>query len=96
MSPEHLQWEHCHLRPMCSGDYWIGVNKEGGPMVPSRAKMRICRMSVSMDLARVLCSGRLRRRTPLGASCLEIAGSYEIRSGALIFLSNRFVSEGAL
>jgi hypothetical protein len=30
-------------------------------------------------------SGRLRRRTPLGASCLEIAGSDGIRSGAPMF-----------
>jgi hypothetical protein len=31
-------------------------------------------MHALFDLAGVSCSGRLRRRTPLGVSCLEIAG----------------------
>jgi hypothetical protein len=35
-------------------------------MVPPPAKMRIYRRPFFMDLARVACSGRLRRRTPLG------------------------------
>jgi hypothetical protein len=62
----------------------------------SRLKVRICRMAVSIDLAEVMCSGRLHRRTPLGASCLEIDESDEIRSDVPVFLSNHLVSEGAL
>jgi hypothetical protein len=64
------------------GDYWIGVNKGGGSRVPSPAKMRIFRMYVSMDLADVSSSGMLHRRSPLGASCLEIPESDGIRSSA--------------
>jgi hypothetical protein len=79
----------------CEG-YLLSLNKAGGPRVPSCAKMRICRMPVSIDLAGVSCYKRLRRRTPLGASCLEFAGSDGIRSGAPMFLSNRFILKGAL
>jgi hypothetical protein len=78
--------EHC----------WIGMNKWGGTRAPSRAKIRICQMPVSMDLAGVSCSERLRRQTSLGTSCLEIVGSKRIRSGATVFLSGCLVSEGAL
>ena len=35
-------------------------------MVPSRTKMKNFRMPIPIDLAGWLCSGRLRRRTPLG------------------------------
>jgi hypothetical protein len=55
------------------------MNKGGGPRVTSRAKMRICRMPVSMDVAGVSFFGRLCWRTPLGASCPEIGGSDGIR-----------------
>jgi hypothetical protein len=72
------------------------MSKGGGPRVLSRIKMRICRMSVSIYLAGVSCFGRLRQRTLLSASCLEIAGSDEIRSGAPMFLSGRLVSKGVL
>jgi hypothetical protein len=72
------------------------MNKECGPRVPPRAKMRIYRIPVSMDLARVLCSGRLRQRTPLDVSCLEFAGSDGIRSGVTVFLSDCLILEGAL
>jgi hypothetical protein len=37
-------------------------------------------MPVPMDLSRVSCSGRLRQQSPLGASCLEIAGLNGIQS----------------
>jgi hypothetical protein len=36
---------------------------------------------------------RLRHRTPLGVSCLDIAGSDEICLRAPMFLSDRLVSE---
>jgi hypothetical protein len=39
-----------------------------------------------MDLSGVSSFGRLCRRTPMGASCLEIAGSEGIRSCAPVFL----------
>jgi hypothetical protein len=42
-------------------------------------------MLVLLDMAEVSSFGRLRQRTPLGASCLEIAGLYGIRSYAPIF-----------
>jgi hypothetical protein len=58
--------------------------------------MKICRMSVHIDLAGLSCSGRLRRRTPFGDLCLEIDGSDGIRSCAPVFFSDRLVSEGAL
>jgi hypothetical protein len=45
-------------------------------------------MPVSMDLTGVSSSGRLRRRTPVDASCLEVVGSDGIRSGAPVFLSD--------
>jgi hypothetical protein len=45
-------------------------------------------MPVSIDLVGVSCSGRLHRRTLLGTSCLEIARSDEIWSGAPVFLSD--------
>jgi hypothetical protein len=77
-------------------DYWISVNKKDGPRVSSRVKMKISRMFVTMDLAGLSCSGRLHRRTLLGASCLEIAGSDGIWSGAPVFLSDRLVLERAL
>ena len=54
-------------------------------MVLIRAKMKIYRMLVPIELAGRSCSGRLRRRTPLGVSCLEIAGSGGIRSDAPMF-----------
>jgi hypothetical protein len=60
-------------------------NNGGGPRVPFRAKVKICWMLVPINLAKVLCYKRLRRRTPLGASCLEIAGSDGIRSCAPMF-----------
>jgi hypothetical protein len=41
------------------GGYLLGLNKGGGPRVPSRAKMRIYRMPVSMDPAGVSCSDEL-------------------------------------
>jgi hypothetical protein len=44
-------------------------------------------------------SGVFRKAPPAnstGQSCLEIAGSDGIRSGAPMFLSDRLVSEGAL
>jgi hypothetical protein len=72
------------------------VNKGGDPRVSSRAKIRISRMSISIYLAGVSCSGKLCRRTPLGTLCPEIAGSDGIQSGAPVFLSDRLVSEGAL
>jgi hypothetical protein len=78
------------------GDYWIGMNKGRGPRVPSRTKMGIYRMPASMDLAGVSCFGRLCLRTPLGVSCLEIAGSDRIWSEAPEFLSDHLVSEGVL
>jgi hypothetical protein len=44
------------------------------------------------DLAGVLSSRMLRRRTPLGDSCMEIAGSYGIRSWApMIFWPFGFI-----
>jgi hypothetical protein len=70
--------------------------KGGGPRVPSRFKMIIYQMSVYIDLTRVSCFGRLYWRTLLGTSCLEIARSDEIRSGAPMFYWDRLVSEGAL
>jgi hypothetical protein len=45
----------------------------------------ICRIHVPIDLAEVSCFGRLHRHTPLGDSCLEIAGSGGIWSCAPIF-----------
>ena len=42
-------------------------------------------MPGGIDLAEASCSGRLRRRIPLGVSCLEIAGSGGIRSDAPMF-----------
>jgi hypothetical protein len=44
----------------------FGMNKGGAPRVPSRAKMRIHRMPFFMDLAGVVCSRRLHRRTLVG------------------------------
>jgi hypothetical protein len=38
-----------------------------------------------LDLVGVVSSGRLRRQTPLGTSCLKIARSDEIRSCAPMF-----------
>jgi hypothetical protein len=72
------------------------LNKGGGHRVPSHAKMRICRWPISMDLAGVSCSWRFRGRTPLSASCLEIARSDEIRSGAPVLLYDCLVLEGVL
>ena len=58
-----------------------------------RAKMKICWMRALVDLAGVVSSGMLRRLTPLGASCLEIAVD-GIRSGAhMFFLTVWFQSE---
>jgi hypothetical protein len=71
-------------------------NKGGGPRVPTYTKTKICQLSAPIDLAGVSCSGRLRRQTLLGDSCLEIAGSGGIQSCAPVFLSDRLVSEGAL
>lgn len=45
----------------------------------------ICLMPIFIVLAGVSSFGRLRRRTPLGDSCLEIAGSDGIRSCATVF-----------
>jgi hypothetical protein len=72
------------------------MNNGGGPWVPPRAKMRICQNPVSMDLEGVSYSRRIRRQTPLGASCLEIAGLDGIRSGAPVFLYDRLVSKRVL
>jgi hypothetical protein len=59
------------------------VNKVGGgPRFLSSAKMRSCRMPVSIDIDGVLFFEMLRLRTPLGTSCLEIVGSVGIRSYA--------------
>jgi hypothetical protein len=69
------------------GDYYLVMNKGGGPRVPTRAKTIICRMPILNDLAGVLCYRRLRRRTPLGDLCLEIAGSCGIRFCAPVFFS---------
>jgi hypothetical protein len=74
----------------------LGLNKGGGPRISSCAKMEICQMHVPSNLIGRSCSGRLRRRTPLGDSCLEIARSGGIQSCAPILLSDRLVSEGAL
>jgi hypothetical protein len=71
-------------------------NKGGGLRVPTCAKTKICQLSVPINLARVSCSERLRWQTPLGDSCLEIAGSGGIRSCTPMFFSDRLVSEGAL
>jgi hypothetical protein len=90
---------------LCCRSYWeltggVGAtglaNKGVGPRVSSHAKMRICWIPVSMDMEGVSCSGRIRRRTLLGASCLEIDGSDGIRSGAPVFLSDRLVPKGSL
>ena len=77
------------------GDCWLGLNKGGGPMVPSPAKRKNLRMPFPIDLAGWSCSGRLRWRTPLGVLCLEFAGSDGIRSCAPMFYSDRLVSEGS-
>jgi hypothetical protein len=58
--------------------------------------MKIDWMHVLIYLVEMVFSGRLRRRAPLGTSCLEIACSEEIRSSALVFFSSHLVSEGAL
>jgi hypothetical protein len=59
------------------------VNKVGGgPRFLSSAKMRSCRMPVSINRDGVSFFKMLRLRTPLGASCLEIVGSVGIRSYA--------------
>jgi hypothetical protein len=71
-------------------------NKGGGPRVPTCAKTKICRLSAPIDLARVSCSGRLHRQTPLDDSCLDIARSGGIRSCVPVFFSNRLVFKGAL
>jgi hypothetical protein len=60
-------------------------DKGGGPRIPTRAKMLICRMRVPIALAGVSWSGRLRRQTPLGDSCLRIAGSGGIHSYVPMF-----------
>jgi hypothetical protein len=72
------------------------LNKGGGPRVPFCTKMKISRMPVPIDQARVLCFRRLCRRDPLGASCLEITSSEKIWSCAPVFFSSRLVSEGVL
>jgi hypothetical protein len=72
------------------------VNKGGDPRVSSRTKIRISRMSVSIYLAGVSCSGKLCRRTPLGVLCPDIAGSDGIQLNAPVFLSDHLVSEGVL
>jgi hypothetical protein len=74
----------------------LGLNKGGGPWVPSCAKMKICRMSVPIYLAGVSCFTSLHQRTLLGASCLEIVGSDEIPSCTPIFLSDRLVLESVM
>jgi hypothetical protein len=67
------------------------LNKGGGPRVPTRSEMKIYRMSVPINLCRVLCSGMLCRLPPLGASCLEIAGLDGIQLCAPMFLFDRLV-----
>jgi hypothetical protein len=59
-------------------------NKGGGPRIPTCAKMMIFWLSAPIDLVGMSCSGRLQRQTPLGDSCLKIAGSGGIRSCALM------------
>jgi hypothetical protein len=56
--------------------------------------MMICRMAIPNDLAGVLCSGRLRRRTLLGnmpGDCWPFGSN----SCVPIFFSDRLVSDGA-
>jgi hypothetical protein len=53
-------------------------------------------MPEPIDLARVSCLGRLRRRSTMVATRLEIAGLIGIRSGTPVFLSYHLVSEGVL
>jgi hypothetical protein len=74
---------------------YVTMNKGGCPRFPTRVKMMICQMRVSIDLAGVLCSGMLHRRTPLGNSCLEIVGSARIRSSVPVFLLLWFGFRGA-
>jgi hypothetical protein len=66
-------------------------NKGGCPMVPTWAKMKIWRMR----MAEVSCSGKLHWWTPLGDSCVEIAGCGGIRLLAPVFYSISFGSDGA-
>jgi hypothetical protein len=40
------------------------LNKGGCPKIPTCAKMKSCRMRVTIDLVEVSCSGRLRRFMP--------------------------------
>jgi hypothetical protein len=55
--------------------------------------MMICLMPALFDLAGVSSSGRLRLRTPLGISCIEIASRMGFGRAHNVFL-DRFVSEG--
>jgi hypothetical protein len=61
------------------------LNKGGGPRVLVWAEMKTRQMFVPTDLGGISCFGRLRWRPPMGASCLEVAGSDRIQSCAPIF-----------
>jgi hypothetical protein len=58
--------------------------------------MKIYLLLALINLAGALNSERLRQQTPLGTSCLEIAGSDGIWSCIPMFFPNRLVFEGAL
>jgi hypothetical protein len=88
----------CNFLLRCSNRRYGGgrfcLHNGGGPRVLSRSKTMFYLMLVLIHLAGVSSSGKLHRRTPLGALCMEIAGSDEIQSCAPIF-SDRLISGGS-
>jgi hypothetical protein len=89
-------WSFSSISDGWHGGYLLDLNKGGGTRIPSPAEMKIYQMPVSTDMAEVSCSRMLWRRTILGVSRLEIAGSEEFSRMQPCFLSDHLVSEGAL
>jgi hypothetical protein len=92
----YLQTWSASGRKVVWGLHVLVSNKGGYARVPTRSKIKSRQMRVTIDLAEVFYSGRLRWRTPIGDSCLEMTGSGGIRSCAPMCSSDHLVLEGAL